>query len=187
MRIELIPVIIGALLALAGLLLAADAVLPEGAFQTEERRRSQRKERNRHGELSIAIGMFAMAAALIGRDTWKYSTVAAIIGVIALALGSVLNLGFLKEYLFNRGVTRRGAPEKVLSRQSPAAKRAQAAPDPRPSGTPAAAKPLASQGPVKPSVSTATQKPGPADRSPDQPKGPPKMRDNRKHPRGKGS
>ena len=163
MRIEVIPVIIGALLAIAGLLLAADAIIPDGAFVAQERRRRQRTERNRPGELAIAIGMFAMAAALIGRDTWAYSTIVAIIGVIALAVGSFLNLNFLRDYLFNRGVSRRGAPPSAQSARS--------------SG-PAPA--VMSRGPA----SNAQKQPGPADRSPDQPVGKPRMRDNRKHPRG---
>ena len=162
MRIELIPVIIGGLLVLAGLLLAADAIIPDGAFLSQERRRRQRTERNRPGELAIAIGLFAMAAALMGRDTWKYSTIAAIIGVVALAVGSFLNLNFLRDYLFNRGVSRRGAPPTASSARSSG---------PAPAVT--------SRG----SAANATKQPGPADRSPNQPSGPPKMRDNRKHPR----
>jgi len=161
MRIELIPIVFGALLALAGLLLAADAILPEGAFLSEERRRRHRSERNRAGEFSIAIGLFAMAAALIGRDTWQYSTVVVIVGIIALAVGSVLNLGFLKEYLFHRGASRRGAPTGP----------------PKPPRVP-----VSSAKPAVPSK-TIPRQPGPADRAPNQPTGKPTMRDNRKHPR----
>ena len=204
MRIEIIPVIIGALLALAGLLLAADAILPEGAFVPQERRRRQRTERNRAGELAIAIGMFAMAAALIGRDTWKYSTIAVIIGVIALAIGSLLNLGFLREYLFHRGASRRGAPERSISHgKAPPVHAVSRDPNPantkpaRPvahsSGEAASRKPQPDNPSTTPratgsrssSGDTRPKSPGPADRSPDQPTGPPKMRDNRKFPRGK--
>jgi len=200
MRIELIPIVFGALLVLAGLLLAADAILPEGAFLAEDRRRRQRSERNRAGELSIAVGLFAMAAALIGRDTWQYSTVVVIIGVVALALGSVLNLGFLKEYLFHRGASRRGAPTGPkgarVSREvgtpaqptrplsgSGAIERASSASGSGKSGSGSTDR--ASTAPVPGTSAPARPVPGksgPADRAP-QPTEKPKMRDNRKYPR----
>jgi hypothetical protein len=203
-RIEIIPVIIGALLALAGLLLAADAILPEGAFQPQERRRRQRSERNRPGEFAIALGMFAMAAALIGRDTWKYSTIAVIIGVVALAVGSFLNLGFLKEYLFHRGAARRGAPDRAVSKEKAPAVHALSRPPQTPKPPASATRSSEGSGSHRPENDKATSapdvgkrnptatdtkptpaKPGAADRAPDQPKSPPKMRDNRKFPRGK--
>lgn len=205
MRIEIIPLIIGALLALAGLLLAADAILPEGTFVSQERRRRHRSERNRPGELAIAVGMFAMAAALIGRDTWKYSTVIAIVGVVALGIGSVLNLGFLKEYLFHRGAARRGAPERAVSHNKApavhAVNRDPKPPTPKPPTSAARSTGESASRTTQPGTATkpdvtarnpqavdpkpAPGQPGPQDRAPDQPKGPPKMRDNRKFPRGK--
>ena len=158
MRIETVPLILGVLLALFGLLLAADAWIPDGTIIPSERRRRARAERNKTGEGLIAIGMLAEAAALIGRDTWKYSTVAVIAGVIALGAGSFLNLNFLREYVFHRGRSRRapeGAPPEKGKRPS----------------QPAQARP------------TAGQK-GPKDRAPDQPPRKPSMKDNRQHPRG---
>jgi hypothetical protein len=113
MRIETVPLILGVLLGLFGLLLAADAWIPDGTIVPTERRRRQRAERNTTGEGLIAIGMLAEAAAIIGRDTWKSSTIAVIAGVIALGIGSFLNLNFLREYVFHRGRARRspeGAP-----------------------------------------------------------------------------
>lgn len=153
MRIETLPLILGVLLALAGLLLAADAWIPDGTIIPPERRRRERAERNTTGEGLIAIGMLAEAAAIIGRDTWKYSTVAVIVGVIALGIGSFLNLNFLREYIFYRGRARR-APEGAT-----------VAPEKRPS------KPVA-----------AGEK-GPADRAPNQMTGKPTMKDNRQNPR----
>lgn len=159
MRIETVPLILGVLLALFGLLLAADAWIPDGTIIPIERRRRERAERNTTGEGLIAIGMLAEAAAIIGRDTWKYSTIAVIAGVIALGIGSFLNLNFLREYVFHRGRARR-APEGA---------------PPRSAGRPS--------NPAQPAAPRSGQK-GPADRAPDQPERKPTMKDNRQHPRG---
>ena len=55
--------------------------------------------------------MLCMAAALIGRDTWKYGTVAVIAGTVLFVIGAWLNREYLKERISNRGALRRGAPK----------------------------------------------------------------------------
>jgi hypothetical protein len=55
--------------------------------------------------------MLCMAAALIGRDTWKYGTVAVIAGTVLFVIGAWLNREYLKERITNRGALRRGAPK----------------------------------------------------------------------------
>jgi peptidoglycan/LPS O-acetylase OafA/YrhL len=110
MRIELIPLIIAAVVALVGLGLLADAWLPEDYYVTHERRRRRRTERHRGGEALVGAGVLALAAALAGRDSWRYGTVAILVGVLLLAVGAALNWRYLRELLAFRGPARRAEP-----------------------------------------------------------------------------
>ena len=110
-RVETIPVILGILVALVGAGLIADAWLPEQMFYRSERRRRVRAERHLGGETAIGFGVLCMAAALIGRDTWRFGTVTVIVGAILLVVGAWLNRDFLRERISNRGELRRGAPK----------------------------------------------------------------------------
>lgn len=107
MRLEYVPVIVGLLIALAGLGLIADAWLPEPVVPFKERRRRVRAERSRPGEALLGLGALAMAAALIGRDAWGWSRLAVLLGAIAFVAGVVLNRHYLHELLFFRGPARR--------------------------------------------------------------------------------
>ncbi|MFL5550136.1 MAG: hypothetical protein ACJ77Q_06595, partial [Gemmatimonadaceae bacterium] len=49
-----------------------------------------------------------MAAALMGRDTWRYGTVSVLAGIILLVIGAIMNRAYLKEVLLFRGAARRG-------------------------------------------------------------------------------
>jgi hypothetical protein len=49
-----------------------------------------------------------MAAALIGRDTWRWGTIAVLAGAALLVVGVILNRAYLKEVLLFRGAARRG-------------------------------------------------------------------------------
>jgi hypothetical protein len=51
--------------------------------------------------------MLAFAAALIGRDTWRYRIVAVIVGTVLLVLGAIANRAFIREAIVNRGPLRR--------------------------------------------------------------------------------
>ena len=108
MRVETIPLILGVLVALVGIGLLADAWLPENVPYRRERRRRAREERHLGGEAAIGIGVLCMAAALIGRDTWPYSTVAMIVGAAMILIGGVLNKRFFHDRIVNRGALRRG-------------------------------------------------------------------------------
>jgi hypothetical protein len=110
-RVETIPLILGCLVALLGAGVIADAWLPEKVLYRSERRRRARADRNLGGETSIGFGVLCMAAALIGRDTWVYSTVAVIAGTVLLICGVWLNRAYLRERISNRGELRRGAPK----------------------------------------------------------------------------
>ena len=111
MRVETIPLILGSLVALLGLGVIADAWLPEHVPYHSERRRRARAERDHTGETSIGLGVLCMSAALIGRDTWLYGTVAVIVGTFLILLGAWLNRSYLRERISNRGELRRGAPK----------------------------------------------------------------------------
>ncbi|HTK48345.1 MAG TPA: hypothetical protein VL328_10270 [Gemmatimonadaceae bacterium] len=111
MRVETIPLILGGLVALVGLGLLADAWLPERVFYRRERRRRVRAERHLGGETAIGLGVLCMAAALIGRDSWRYGTVTVIAGTVLLLIGAWLNRAYLRERITNRGELRRGAPK----------------------------------------------------------------------------
>ena len=108
MRLEQIPVFIGVIVAILGLGMLLDAQLPEGFSQSRERRRRERVERNRPGETLVGLGIIAMAAALIGRDTWRFGTVAVLAGVVLLGIGAWLNRAYLRELFAFRGAARRG-------------------------------------------------------------------------------
>ena len=108
MRLEQIPLFIGVAVAILGLGLVLDAQLPEGFSPSRERRRRERTERHRGGETLVGLGIIAMAAALIGRDTWRFGTVSVMIGVGMLALGAWLNREYLRENVLFRGAARRG-------------------------------------------------------------------------------
>jgi len=110
-RVETIPLVVGGLVALLGLGVIADAWLPEKVLFRSERRRRARAERDLGGETAIGLGVLCMAAALFGRDTWRYSTVAVMVGTFLLLLGAWLNRAYLRERISNRGELRRGAPK----------------------------------------------------------------------------
>ena len=55
----------------------------------------------------VALGTASMGAALIGRDSWRWGTVAVFAGVVLLIAGAVANRQLLKEMLLFRGAARR--------------------------------------------------------------------------------
>lgn len=106
----MIPLVAGVIVALIGLAILADAWLPEEITHSGERRRAARIERSIGGEACIGLAVLCVAAALIGRDTWPYSTVAMIAGSVLFLLGVFANRRYLRERMVNRGALRRGAP-----------------------------------------------------------------------------
>ena len=107
MRLEHLPLILGALLGVVGIALLVDAWTVETALVTRERRRRVRAERSRLGEGLLGLGTIAMAAAFVGRDQWRYGTVAVILGALLLLGGVVMNWRFLYEAIVFRGPARR--------------------------------------------------------------------------------
>jgi len=97
MRLEHIPLILGALIGLVGLLLVLDAWAPDNMVVAKERRRRMRRERNRFGEALVGFGVLAVAAAFIGRDTWRYTTVSVIAAAVLLLWGATSNAKYIRE------------------------------------------------------------------------------------------
>jgi hypothetical protein len=106
-RIEIIPLIVGALLGLLGLGLLADAWIPEDVAPFRERRRRPRTERSLGGEAMIGLGVLCLAAAIVSRDTWDYVNVAIIAGGVLLLIGVWMNRRYLRDRFVNRGALRR--------------------------------------------------------------------------------
>jgi peptidoglycan/LPS O-acetylase OafA/YrhL len=110
LRAETIPIIFGVVVALMGVGLILDAQLPDYKVVKRERRRRKRIERSRAGETFLGLAMLAFAAALIGRDTWRYRIVAVMVGALFLIIGTVANRAFIRELIVNRGALRRASP-----------------------------------------------------------------------------
>lgn len=108
MRVETIPLIIGVIVALIGLAILADAWLPEDFVVKDERRRQERTERSIGGEACLGLAALCLAAAVLGRDTWRYETVAVLAGTLLFVIGVVSNRKYLRDKIVNRGALRRG-------------------------------------------------------------------------------
>ena len=111
MRIETLPLILGILVALLGIGIIFDAWTPDVAGASPDRRRRPRIERHRNGEALIGFGVLGLAAAFIGRDSWRYSVLVVIIGTVFLLVGAILNRQYVRELFVNRGALRRRDPE----------------------------------------------------------------------------
>lgn len=107
MKLEQIPIVLGVIVLLVALAIGYDALSPEERRPFRERRRRQRTDLNRGGELLVALGTASMGVALIGRDNWRWGNIAVFAGVVLLVAGTSLNRQFLKELLLFRGASRR--------------------------------------------------------------------------------
>ena len=96
MKIETIPLIVGAVVGLLGLLLLFDAWTPDETVVPRARRRAARSERSRGGENAIGFGVLCLAAAILGRDTWRYTIVSAIAGTVRVLLGGVMSRRYIR-------------------------------------------------------------------------------------------
>ena len=116
MRLEHLPILFGILVALIGAGLVGDAWLGDSVAVLRERRRRVRAEPHKAGEAIVGVGVLCMGAALIGRDGWRYGTVAIILGTLLVIVGTALNRRYLTELLTFRGAARRsdaGTPPPV--------------------------------------------------------------------------
>lgn len=108
MRLEQFPIILGIIVALIGLTIALDAWQAGGVAPLRERRRRTRAVPHKAGQTLVAIGTLCMAAALIGRDTWRWGTISVLAGSSLLIIGAIMNRAYLREVLLFRGAARRG-------------------------------------------------------------------------------
>lgn len=111
MTLEQLPILLGVLVALIGLTIALDAWQSGGVAPLRERRRRTRTVPHKAGQTLVALGTLCMAAALIGRDTWRWGTIIVMTGSALLIIGAILNRAYLKEVLLFRGAARRGVGE----------------------------------------------------------------------------
>jgi hypothetical protein len=109
MRLETIPLILGVLIGLVGVGLVLDAWLKDDIIRTERRRRP-RRERDRPGEALVGFGVLAMAAAFMGRDNWRYSTIAVIVGSVLLLWGAKRSAAYMRGALSREEQNRDFAP-----------------------------------------------------------------------------
>jgi hypothetical protein len=112
MKLEQLPLIIGVLVALIGLTIALDAWQTGGVAPMRERRRRTRATPHKAGQTLVALGTLCMAAALMGRDTWRWGTISVLAGSSLLIIGAIMNRTYLKEALLFRGAARRGEGDK---------------------------------------------------------------------------
>jgi xanthine/uracil permease len=108
MTLEQVPILVGVLVALIGLTILLDAWQSGGVAARRERRRRTRATPHKAGQTLVALGTFCMAAALIGRDTWRWGTISVLAGTTLLIIGAIMNRKYLKEVLLFRGAARRG-------------------------------------------------------------------------------
>jgi hypothetical protein len=113
-KLEQLPILLGVIVLLIAIAIGYDAFSPEERRPFKERRRRQRADLNRGGELLVALGTASMAAALIGRDSWRWGNIAVFAGVALLIVGTSLNRQFLKELLLFRGASRRATGDEAL-------------------------------------------------------------------------
>ncbi|HEX3534900.1 MAG TPA: hypothetical protein VHT23_11810 [Gemmatimonadaceae bacterium] len=108
MKLEQLPILLGVLVALIGLTILLDAWQTGGVAPLRERRRRTRAVPHKAGQTLVALGTLCMAAALVGRDTWRWATISVLAGSALLIVGAVMNRQYLKEVLLFRGAARRG-------------------------------------------------------------------------------
>jgi len=112
MKLEQLPVLLGLLMAIAGLTILLDAWQAGGVAPLRERRRRTRTVPHKAGQSLVALGTLCMGAALIGRDTWRWGTISVLAGILFVLIGAIMNRAYLKEVLLFRGAARRGEGEK---------------------------------------------------------------------------
>ncbi|HJQ54389.1 MAG TPA: hypothetical protein VJ825_11155 [Gemmatimonadaceae bacterium] len=112
MKLEQFPILLGVIVALIGLTILLDAWQAGGVAPLRERRRRTRATPQKAGQTLVALGVFCMAASLIGRDTWRWGTISVLAGATLIVIGALMNRAYLREVLLFRGAARRGQGER---------------------------------------------------------------------------
>ncbi len=98
MRAEVIlPVLLGLVAVVIGGVLLLDAIVPDGSFVPEERRRGDRPPRSQLGEGLLGAAIVLLGASLIGRDSWPYTTLSVLLAVALGGAGVAMNWRYLRE------------------------------------------------------------------------------------------
>jgi hypothetical protein len=113
MRIELLPVLFGLVVALIGGAVIYDASGDPESGPLRDRRRRIRASIDRFGEQMVGLGTFLLGVALIGRDSWRFGTLIILSGTLLVVLGGFRNRRYIKEILTFRGAARRGIGDPV--------------------------------------------------------------------------
>src|SRR4051794_40139294 len=112
MRIELVPVFLGILVALLGGAMIYDGAGDPESGPMRERRRRIRASIDRFGEQLVGAGTFLLGIALVGRDSWRYGTLAVLLGTVLVIWGGIRNRHYIREIFLFRGAARRGFRER---------------------------------------------------------------------------
>ena len=98
MRAEVIlPIVLGLVAVAIGGVLLLDAIVPDGSFISQERRRGDRPPRSRLGEGLVGAAIVLLGASLIGRDSWPYTTLSVLLAVALGGAGVAMNWRYLRE------------------------------------------------------------------------------------------
>ncbi len=123
MRAETLFLILGFLLLLAGAAMIADALIADSASGIEERRSRERPERSKIGQIVLGAGILSVAAVLIGRDQWRFTTLAIAVAVVLVAVGVGLNLRYIRGSLLGpvlgRSEKRRESDNTAAEKKAP--------------------------------------------------------------------
>ena len=112
---EYIPIVLGVIVLLIAAAIIYDAASSQYTRPFKERRRRQRAELNQAGEWLVGLGTACLGASLIGNETWRWTTIAVISGVVLLFLGAIMNRTYLREMLLFRGASRRADESETLA------------------------------------------------------------------------
>ncbi|MDQ2768867.1 MAG: hypothetical protein M3Y30_17160 [Gemmatimonadota bacterium] len=96
MRAETIPLVLGVLLFIMAAGMIADAIVADGHSLPAERRSRERPERHRVGQIVFGAGMLCVSAVLIGRDQWRFTTLAIAVAVVLVVIGVGLNVRYIR-------------------------------------------------------------------------------------------
>ena len=123
MHAETIPIVLGILLFLVAAGMIADAVVSDGHTLPSERRSRERPERSRTGQIVFGAGMLCVSAVLIGRDQWRFTTLAIAVAVVLVVVGVGLNLRYIRGSLLGpvlgRSEKRRESDDSAPGKRPP--------------------------------------------------------------------
>jgi len=122
MRIETVPLLLGIIVFLVAAAMIADAIVGDESSILGERRSRARPERSKVGQIIFGAGMVCVAAVLIGRDQWRFTTLAIAVAVVLVVIGVGLNVRYIRGLLLGP-VLGRSAKRRESDRQPPAEKK----------------------------------------------------------------